>query len=114
MSDFNAPEYDPRTLQNIFLFMLFGQIVLFLVALYQLSKANADFAFQTAYVSTYSLPLMVIASNFIANRIFKQQFNRISEIEDLNDKMKVIQQAHIIQWAIVEGSTLLLLVFAIV
>ena len=113
MNEFNAPNYDPRMLQNIFLFMLIGQVVLFLMALYQLSSSNSGFIFNPSNVISYSLPIMVILSNFIADRIYKQQFNRISEIEDLNEKMKTIQQAHIIQWAIVEGGTLVLLVFAI-
>ena len=49
---------------------------------------------------------------FIARKIFQQQFNRISEIEDLQKKMQVIQLAHVIEWIMVEVGTLILLVFA--
>jgi hypothetical protein len=63
-------------------------------------------------IPTFSLPIMVLSTNFIARKLFLQQFNRIASVEELERKMQIIQMAHIIEWIMVEGGTLLLLVFA--
>jgi hypothetical protein len=112
MAKFNAPQYDPRMLNNIFIFFLLGQIALAIAVIYYINTNGALFSFNPQDIPTFSLPIMVLSTNFIARKIFQQQFNRISDIEDLQKKMQVIQLAHIIEWIMVEVGTLLLLVFA--
>lgn len=112
MVKFDAPQYDPRMLNNIFIFFLVGQIALAIAVIYYINSNGALFSFNPQDIPTFSLPVMVLSTNFIAHKIFQQQFNRISEIEDLEKKMQVIQLAHVIEWIMVEVGTLLLLVFA--
>ena len=112
MVKFDAPQYDPRMLNNIFIFFLVGQIALAIAVIYYINSNGALFSFNPRDIPTFSLPVMVLSTNFIAHKIFQQQFNRISEIEDLEKKMQVIQLAHVIEWIMVEVGTLLLLVFA--
>ena len=112
MAKFNAPQYDPRMLNNIFIFFLVGQIVLAIAVIYNVNDNGAVFQFNPRDIPVFSLPLMVLSTNFLGRKIFQQQFNRISEIEDLGKKMQVIQLAHIVEWIMVEVGTLLLLVFA--
>mgnify|MGYP000434832942 CR=1 FL=1 len=112
MAKFNAPQYDPRMLNNIFIFFLVGQVALAISVIYYINSNGALFSFNPRDIPTFSLPVMVLSTNFIARKIFQQQFNRISEIEDLQKKMQVIQLAHVIEWIMVEVGTLILLVFA--
>jgi hypothetical protein len=112
MAKFNAPQYDPRMLNNIFIFFLVGQVALAISVIYYINSNGALFSFNPRDIPTFSLPAMVLSTNFIARKIFQQQFNRISEIEDLQKKMQVIQLAHVIEWIMVEVGTLILLVFA--
>ena len=112
MAKFNAPQYDPRMLNNIFIFFLVGQVALAISVIYYINSNGALFSFNPRDIPTFSLPVMVLSTNFIARKIFQQQFNRISEIEDLQKKMQVIQLAHVIEWIMVEGGTLILLAFA--
>lgn len=112
MAKFNAPQYDPRMLNNIFIFFLLGQITLASAVIYYINSNGAGFTFNPQDIPTFSLPVMVLSTNFIARKIYQQQFNRISELEDLQKKMQTIQLAHIIEWIMVGVGTLLLLIFA--
>ena len=112
MNPHNSP-YDPRTLSNIFFFLLFGQVVLFLVVWFQIKSQSAIFTFNPNDVFVFALPVMIALSNIIAHKIFNQQFNKLASIKDIDEKLQHITRAHLIQWALVEGGTLLLLVFAL-
>ncbi len=112
MAKFGAPQYDPRMLNNIFLFFLVGQTVLAIAVIYYINSNGALFSFNPQDIPTFSLPIMVLSTNFIAHKIYQQQFNRIAEIDDLQKKMQIIQLAHVIEWIMVGVGTLLLLVFA--
>ena len=112
MTKFDAPQYDPRMLNNIFIFFLLGQIALAIAVIYYINSDGALFNFDPQDIPTFSLPIMVLSTNFIAHKIFQQQFNRIADIEDLQKKMQVVQLAHVIEWIMVGVGTLLLLVFA--
>ena len=112
MAKFGAPQYDPRMLNNIFLFFLVGQIALAIAVIYYINSNGALFNFNPQNIPTFSLPIMVLSTNFIARKIYQQQFNRIAEIEDLQKKMQIVQLAHVIEWIMVGVGTLLLLIFA--
>ncbi|MCT4624672.1 MAG: hypothetical protein N4A46_13710 [Schleiferiaceae bacterium] len=112
MAKFNPPQYDPRMLHYIFSFFLFGQIALAIIIIYLINDKGAMVMFDIRDIPTFSLPIMVLSTNFIARKLFLQQFNRIASVEELERKMQIIQMAHIIEWIMVEGGTLLLLVFA--
>jgi len=112
MNKFNTPRYDPRMLQNIFNFFFVGQIALAVIVFYLINEKGAYFQFIATDIPTFSLPVMVISTNFIGHKIFLQQFNKIASIEDLNKKMQQINLAHIVEWILVESGTLMLLVFA--
>ncbi len=112
MKKFNTPRYDPRMLQNIFMFFFIGQIVLAVIIIYLINEKDAFFQFNPSDIPTFSLPIMVFSTNFIAHKIFHQQFNKIAGITDLQKKMQQINLAHIVEWILVESGTLMLLVFA--
>ncbi|MDX5426929.1 MAG: hypothetical protein LPK46_02140 [Bacteroidota bacterium] len=106
--------YDPRQLQLIHLTLLVGQLVFFILSFYILKDdPNARHGFDFRSLWFYIIPAAAGLLNYWGGLMFWRRLAQLDSWEDLQDKLRALTNAHLVRWAIVEVSTLLLLTFAI-
>lgn len=104
--------YDPKSLQVIFLSLLIGQIVFLGVSLI-IIRPHIQFVLNFAETIYWTVPTGLILLNLIGQRIFNQQFNQMIEYESIEEKIQLLHRSHIIQWAIVEVGSLIVIALGI-
>ena len=108
----NGPGYDPRNLQIIFIALLFTQLVLFVSGMMLLE--DADFIYHYKTVSFTAIPLAALILDFIANKVFTNGFQKLSQEKEIEESLNKLNRIHIIRWILVEAATFLLLIFTVV
>jgi hypothetical protein len=102
--------YDPRNLNIIFLALLSGQIIFLIMSMIMIEPATFVYDFED--LSFTLIPLAALAGDIISNRIFWNGFNRLTQEREMQQALTKLTAIHIVRWAIVEGGTLLLIVFS--
>lgn len=112
MSNFkDGHGYDPKNLQVIFSALLFAQLIFFVISMFVLDEAEFGYNFQD--ISFTVIPLAALVLDVVGNKLFSNGFAKLSSERDLSDALEKLNRIHIIRWALVEGATFLLIVFAL-
>ncbi len=106
------PPLDPRTLQSIFLLLLFAQMAFLGVILVFLRSENIfTFDFQNLY--HWGVPIGIIGLDVVSWNLFQQKISTDTEDSDMLEKVHRVQGAYIILWVMVQIGTFLLLIFSL-
>ncbi|NVK27181.1 MAG: hypothetical protein HWE14_04000 [Flavobacteriia bacterium] len=106
------PPLDPRSLQSIFLLLLFAQMAFLGVVLLFLREDN-EFVFEYTNLFHWALPLGILGLDIIAWNTFQSRISSEGENADMIDRVNNLQGAYIVLWVMVQVGTFVLLVFSI-
>lgn len=106
------PPLDPRSLQSIFLLLLFAQMAFLGVVLLFLREDN-QFIFELSNLFHWALPLGILGLDIIAWNTFQSRISTEGENADMIDRVNNLQGAYIVLWVMVQVGTFVLLVFSI-
>lgn len=109
----NKAPYDPKGLTQIHLFLFFAQLLLIGIGIYVISKGSSQFYWVLDQYIFWSVSILIVIMDALGQWSFNQQFNAISDTEDLTEKFHRLVKAHLIQYALVEGATFLSIVVGI-
>lgn len=107
-----GPSYDPKNLQVIFFALLAAQLFFFVYALITLE--TAVFRYKIDDFLFTLVPVLALAADILGNRIFTRQFSELNTLEDMQKTLQKLARIHLIRWMLVEGATLLLIVFTMI
>jgi len=113
MNDFNQGQgYDPKNLQVIFGAFLLAQLIFLSLSFYVIE--SPDFFYKLDDLMFTIVPLVAIGLDIIANRIFINGFNKLTQERDLEKSMQKLNSIHVLRWGIVETATFMLIFFSII
>ena len=104
-----GPQYDPRNLQIIFFALLAAQVFFLSIAFFTIEPPA--FAYEVDNWLFTAIPLIALVADIAGNRIFAKGMDSLSTT-DLHKSFQKLASIHLIRWALVEGATVLLIVFA--
>lgn len=104
-----GPDYDPRTLQLIY-FALLGSQVFFLFLVLFTTEQPVFYYNMSDFLFTL-IPIAALILDVVASRLFNKGIQSLTTT-DFQTSFQRLTSLHIIRWAMVEGATFLLLVFA--
>tara|TARA_B100000927_G_scaffold128740_1_gene103698 strand:- start:887 stop:1315 length:429 start_codon:yes stop_codon:yes gene_type:complete len=106
------PAYDPSSLQLIYSVLLMAQLVITVVVIY-VAQDQSNVRFEWGYWNHVLIPAVAGVLGSLGKTIWNKGILRISQIEEIEEKLKVLTQIHILQWVIVELATILLLTYTL-
>jgi len=113
MNDFNQGQgYDPKNLQVIFNAFLFAQLIFLSLSLYVVE--SPEFIYKLDDFLFTAIPLLAIALDIVANRVFINGFNKLTQEHDLEKSLQKLNSIHVLRWGIVESATFMLIFFSMV
>jgi succinate dehydrogenase hydrophobic anchor subunit len=107
------PSYDPGSLQLIFTALVLTQLVITTAAVYLLPD-DACIRFSWKIYNNWLLPMLSLMLARLGKAHWNRGMQKISETEDLDEKMYVLMRIHIWQWICVELGTVLLMMFTLI
>ncbi len=116
MQNMKTPTTIKESLQAnyvIWLFLLIGQIVFFLVSLVLTLKIKKEFEQDFSNILLVIGIFLPMALIFISLNIFNQRIQEIDKSINLIEKISQFRTASIIRWALIEACVFLNLVFAL-
>lgn len=106
------PAYDPSSLQLIYSVLLMAQLVITVVVMYA-AQDQANVRFEWGYWNHVVIPVIAGALGSLGKTIWNKGMLKISQTEEIEDKLKVLTRIHIWQWVMVELATILLLTYTL-
>lgn len=106
------PAYDPSSLQLIYSVLLMAQLVITVVVIY-VAQDQFNMRFEWGYWNHIVIPAVAGVLDSLGKTIWNKGILRISQTEEIEEKLKVLTQIHILQWVIVELATILLLTYTL-
>ncbi len=103
--------YDPRTLQVIYFSFLGSQVFFLFMVLYSVNEPA--FLFEMTDISFTIIPVAALVADIFASRIFNKGIQNLATT-DLQTSFQRLTTLHLIRWALVEGASFILLVFAMI
>jgi hypothetical protein len=104
-----GPNYDPRTLQLIYFALLGSQVFFLFLVLF--TTENPSFFYNMSDFLYTLIPIVALVLDVVASRMFNKGIQNLTTT-DLQTSFQRLTSLHIIRWAMVEGASFLLLVFA--
>jgi hypothetical protein len=105
-----GPNYDPRTLQLIYFALLGSQVFFLFLVLF--TTENPSFFYNMSDFLYTLIPIVALVLDVVASRMFNKGIQNLTTT-DLQTSFQRLTSLHIIRWAMVEGASFLLLVFAL-
>jgi len=105
------PNYDPRTLQVIYFAFLGSQVIFLFMVLFTID--NPTFLYEMTEISFTLIPVAALVADILASRIFNKGIQNLTTT-DLQTSFQRLTSLHLIRWAMVEGASFILLVFAMI
>ena len=106
------PAYDPSSLQLIYSVLLMAQLVITVVVIY-VAQDQFNMRFEWGYWNHIVIPAVAGVLGSLGKTIWNKGILRISQTEEIEEKLKVLTQIHILQWVMVELATILLLTYTL-
>lgn len=106
------PAYDPSSLQLIYSVLLMAQLVITIVVIY-VAEDQSNVRFEWGYWNHIVIPAVAAVLGSLGKTIWNKGILRISQTEEIEEKLKVLTQIHILQWVMVELATILLLTYTL-
>ena len=106
------PAYDPSSLQLIYSVLLMAQLVITAIVMY-VAQDTAGIRFNWDNLNNILIPLTAGVLDSLGRTFWKRGLIRIVQIEEVEEKLKVLTRIHIWQWVMVELGTVLLLTFTL-
>ena len=106
------PAYDPSSLQLIYSVLLMAQLVITVVVIY-VAQDQFNMRFEWGYWNHIVIPAVAGVLGSLGKTIWNKGILRISQTEEIEEKLKVLTQIHILQWVMVELATMLLLTYTL-
>jgi len=107
------PAYDPSSLQLIYSVLLMAQLVITTVVLYA-AQDDAVIQFTWGQWNQLVIPFIAGVLGSLGRTIWNKGMVKISQTEEMQDKLKILTKIHIWQWIMVELGTVLLLTYSLV
>jgi hypothetical protein len=107
------PAYDPSSLQLIYSVLLMAQLVITTVVLYA-AQDDAVIQFTWGQWNHLVIPFIAGVLGSLGRTIWNKGMVKISQTEEMQDKLKILTKIHIWQWIMVELGTVLLLTYSLV
>ncbi|MEY2969889.1 MAG: hypothetical protein RLZZ599_262 [Bacteroidota bacterium] len=107
------PAYDPSSLQLIYSVLLMAQLVITTVVLYA-AQDDAVIQFTWGQWNHLVIPFIAGVLGSLGRTIWNKGMVKISQTEEMQDKLKILTKIHIWQWIMVELGTVLLLTYTLV
>jgi len=107
------PAYDPSSLQLIYSVLLMAQLVITTVVLYA-AQVDAVIQFTWGQWNHLVIPFIAGVLGSLGRTIWNKGMVKISQTEEMQDKLKILTKIHIWQWIMVELGTVLLLTYTLV
>jgi len=107
------PAYDPSSLQLIYSVLLMAQLVITTVVLYA-AQDDAVIQFTWGQWNHLVIPFIAGVLSSLGRTIWNKGMVKISQTEEMQDKLKILTKIHIWQWIMVELGTVLLLTYSLV
>jgi len=105
--------YDPSSLQLIYSVLLMAQLVITTVVLYA-AQDDAVIQFTWGQWNHLVIPFIAGVLGSLGRTIWNKGMVKISQTEEMQDKLKILTKIHIWQWIMVELGTVLLLTYSLV
>jgi len=106
------PAYDPSSLQLIYSVLLMAQLVITVVVIY-VTEDQSNVRFEWGYWNHIVIPAVAGVLGSLGKTIWNKGLMRISQTEEVEEKLKVLTRIHILQWVMVELATILLLTYTL-
>ena len=106
------PAYDPSSLQLIYSVLLMAQLVITVVVMY-VAQEHANVRFEWGYWNHIAIPVIAGVLGSLGKTIWNKGMAKISQTQEIDDKLQVLTRIHIWQWVMVELATILLLTYTL-
>ena len=106
------PAYDPSSLQLIYSVLLMAQLVITVIVMYA-AQDQARVYFEWRQWNHIAIPIIAGAMSTFGKTIWNRGILKISQTEEIEEKLKILTQIHIWQWIMVELATILLLTYTL-
>jgi hypothetical protein len=106
------PAYDPSSLQLIYSVLLMAQLVITVVVMY-VAQEHANVRFEWGYWNHIVIPVIAGVLGSLGKTIWNKGMVKISQTQEIEDKLLVLTRIHIWQWVMVELATILLLTYTL-
>jgi len=106
------PAYDPSSLQLIYSVLLMAQLVITVVVMY-VAQEHANVRFEWGYWNHIAIPVIAGVLDSLGKTIWNKGMVKISQTQEIEDKLQVLTRIHIWQWVMVELATILLLTYTL-
>jgi len=106
------PAYDPSSLQLIYSVLLMAQLVITVVVMY-VAQEHANVRFEWGYWNHIVIPAIAGVLGSLGKTIWNKGMVKISQTQEIDDKLQVLTRIHIWQWVMVELATILLLTYTL-
>jgi hypothetical protein len=106
------PAYDPSSLQLIYSVLLMAQLVITVVVMY-VAQEHANVRFEWGYWNHIVIPVIAWVLGSLGKTIWNKGMVKISQTQEIEDKLLVLTRIHIWQWVMVELATILLLTYTL-
>ena len=107
------PAYDPSSLQLIYSVLLMAQLVITVVVMY-VAQEHASVRFEWGYWNHIVIPVIAGVLGSLGKTIWNKGMVKISQTQEIEDKLLVLTRVHIWQWVMVELATILLLTYTLI
>jgi uncharacterized integral membrane protein len=108
----DKPAYDPSSLQLIYSVLLMAQLVITVIVMYA-AQDQARVYFEWRQWNHIAIPIIAGAMGTFGKTIWNRGILKISQTEEIEEKLKILTQIHIWQWIMVELATILLLTYTL-
>ena len=106
------PAYNPSSLQLIYSVLLMAQLIITVVVIY-VAEDQSNVRFEWGYWNHIVIPAVAGVFGSLGKTIWNKGILRISQTEEIEEKLKVLTRIHILQWVMVELATILLLTYTL-